>query len=128
MKPDMRDRKGASAGRRPAPSPRPGRAAAAPAAAGEDASWTFLTNHSHVLVCLVADPEATVEEIARRVGITERSARRIIGDLEAAEYLSRERVGRRNRYRFDARKRLRHPVERHRTVGALLELVAGGAE
>jgi DNA-binding transcriptional ArsR family regulator len=123
MKPDMRDRKGASAARRATPAPRRG-AAAAP----DDAAWTFLTNHSHVLVCLVADPEATVEEIARRVGITERSARRIIGDLEAAEYLSRERVGRRNRYRFDSKKRLRHPVERHRTVGALLDLVAGGAE
>jgi DNA-binding transcriptional ArsR family regulator len=101
---------------------------AAAGGADDAGSWTFLTNHSHVLVCLVADPDATVEEVARRVGITERSARRIIGDLEAADYLTRERVGRRNRYRFDPRKRLRHPVERHRTVGALLDLVAGGGE
>jgi DNA-binding transcriptional ArsR family regulator len=96
----------------------------APAAAAEPA-WTFLTNHSHVLVCLVADPDATVEAVARRVGITERSARRIIGELEAARYLSRERVGRRNRYRFDPAMPLRHAVERHRTVGALLDLLQG---
>jgi DNA-binding transcriptional ArsR family regulator len=121
----MRDRKATSARRSAAPARGP-RAAAA--AGGDAGSWTFLTNHSHVLVCLVADPEATVEQVARRVGITERSARRIIGDLEAADYLTRERVGRRNRYRFDPRKRLRHPVERHRTVGALLDLVAGGGE
>jgi DNA-binding transcriptional ArsR family regulator len=79
-----------------------------------------------VLLCLVDDPEATVETVARRVGVTERSARRIIGDLEAAGYLARERVGRRNRYRFDPDRPLRHPVERHRTVRALLELIEGG--
>lgn len=107
----------------------PARAAARRAAPppAEEPSWTFLTNHSHVLVCLVADPDATVEAVARRVGITERSARRIIGDLEAARYLSRERVGRRNRYRFDPELPLRHPVERHRTVGALLDLVQGSS-
>jgi predicted DNA-binding transcriptional regulator len=85
--------------------------------------WTFLTNHAHVLVCLVRDPDATVESVAREVGITERSARRIVLDLEAAGYLARERVGRRNRYDFDTARPLRHPVERHRTVGALLRMV-----
>ena len=68
-----------------------------------------------------------MESVARRVGITERSARRIIGDLESAGYLSRERVGRKNRYGFDRELRLRHPVERHRTVRALLEMIGRGA-
>jgi hypothetical protein len=103
------------------------RAPAPPAPASDDAGWTFLTNHSHVLITLVADPEATVEAVAHRVGITERSARRIIGDLEAAGYLARERVGRRNRYRFEPDLPLRHAVERHRTVRALLQLVEGGS-
>jgi hypothetical protein len=98
-----------------------GGAVGAPAGA-----WTFLTNHSHVLICLAADPDATIEEISHRVGITERSGRRIVGDLEAAGYLSRERVGRRNRYRFDRDRPLRHPIERHRTVRALLALVEAG--
>jgi predicted DNA-binding transcriptional regulator len=118
MKPDIKDRSSAS---RAAGRARPtSRAAAARAPA---APWTFLTNHAHVLVCLVRDPDATVEAVAREVGITERSARRIVLDLEAAGYLSRERVGRRNRYSFDTARPLRHPVERHRTVGALLRMV-----
>jgi DNA-binding transcriptional ArsR family regulator len=122
MKPDTNNRLRAAADRR--------RRAArqrvpAPAVASADAGWTFLTNHSHVLLCLVDDPDATVEALARRVGVTERSARRIIGDLETAGYLARERVGRRNRYRFDPDQPLRHPVERHRTVRALLDLIEG---
>lgn len=124
MKPDTHDRS-SGPGRRRSVSPRP-RAAEATARGAVATSWTFLTNHSHVLICLVAYPEATVEAVSRRVGITERSARRIIGELEAASYLSRERVGRRNRYTFDARRPLRHPIERHRTVGALLEVLGGG--
>lgn len=86
------------------------------------AGWTFLTNHAHVLVCVASDATLTVEEIARRVGITERSARRIIGELEAEGYLARERVGRNNRYALDRSRPLRHPLERHRDVGALLAL------
>jgi len=89
------------------------------------APWTFLTNHAHVLVCLASDGGLTVEELARRVGITERSARRIIGELEADGYLSRSRVGRNNRYALDRSRPLRHPLERHRDVGALLTLLAG---
>jgi predicted DNA-binding transcriptional regulator len=114
MKPDMKHRSLPSRTRERA-TRAAGRSPAAP--------WTFLTNHAHVLVCLVHDPDATVEGVAREVGITERSARRIVLDLEAAGYLSRERVGRRNRYSFDTARPLRHPVERHRTVGALLRMV-----
>lgn len=122
MKPDTRDRSRTTASRRRAAAP--GRVLKR-AAGASDPGWTFLTNHSHVLFCLVDDPDATVETVAHRAGVTERSARRIIGDLEAAGYLSRERVGRRNRYRFDPDQPLRHPVERHRTVRALLDLIEG---
>jgi DNA-binding transcriptional ArsR family regulator len=89
------------------------------------APWTFLTNHAHVLICVASDPGLTVEAIARRVGITERSARRIIGELEGGGYLSRERVGRNNHYALDRSRPLRHPLERHRDVGALIALAAG---
>jgi hypothetical protein len=128
MKPDMSNRLRTTSAQRRQPAPGRTLGSTAPRAleAG-DAGWTFLTNHSHVLLCLVDDPEATVETVARRVGVTERSARRIIGDLEAAGYLARQRVGRRNRYRFDPDQPLRHPVERHRTVRALLDLIEGGS-
>ena len=84
--------------------------------------WTFLTNHSHVLVCLARDPHARLRDVAARVGITERAVQAIVADLEAGGALTRTRDGRRNRYRIDRAAPLRHPVEAGRTVGALLDL------
>ncbi len=73
--------------------------------------WTFLSNHSHVLVCIAQDPELRVAEIARRVGIGERAVQRILGDLEAAGYVTRRREGRRNVYAVHLDRPLRHPLE-----------------
>ncbi len=89
----------------------------------EARTWTFLTNHAHVLLCIAADPDIRGRDIAERVGITERSAQSIIADLVDAGYLTRERVGRRNRYEVNARKPLRHPVEHEHAVEELLGLV-----
>jgi DNA-binding MarR family transcriptional regulator len=38
------------------------------------ASWSFLTNHARVLLCIAHDPGARLRDIAAHVGITERSA------------------------------------------------------
>lgn len=89
--------------------------------------WTFLSNHTHVLVCLSGEADPTVRDIALRVGITERAVLRIIGELEEAGVLARERDGRRNRYRIDPDARLRHPLEAHCRIGDLLAMVVGGA-
>ena len=89
------------------------------------ASWTFLTNHSHVLLCLVQDPEARMRDVAERVGITERAVQRIVSELEAAGYLERIREGRRNRYEVHEDLPLRHPVEGHRDLSALIKLRLG---
>ncbi len=85
--------------------------------------WTFLTNHAHVLIYLSQRPDALLREIAAAVGITERAVQRIMGELEGAGYLVRERDGRRNRYLVRAEGMLRHPIERHKSVQALLDLV-----
>jgi DNA-binding transcriptional ArsR family regulator len=87
------------------------------------AGWTFLSNHSHVLVCLAADGGQTLREVAEKVGITERAVQRIVGDLEHAGVLRRQRDGRRNRYQIDSQVPLRHPLEAHIRIGALLDLV-----
>lgn len=91
------------------------------------AAWTFLTNHAHVVVLLDRDPGARVRDLAAGVGITERGVSRILGELEEAGVITRDRRGRRNVYRIRRRARLRHPLEAHRTVGDLLRLVAPGA-
>ncbi|MEQ9410501.1 MAG: winged helix-turn-helix transcriptional regulator [Fuerstiella sp.] len=99
-------------------------ASASAAKSGSGHRWTFLTNHSHVLVLLHADPDMVLREVASMVGITERAVQRIIQDLEAGGYIERERVGRRNRYRVMTDQALRHPIESHRQIGDLLQLIA----
>jgi DNA-binding Lrp family transcriptional regulator len=90
-----------------------------------DAShWTFLTNHSHVLLCIAENPDVRLREVAEQVQITERAAQRIVGELEEAGYLSHERIGRRNHYEVHADLPLRHPLENHLEVGALLRILA----
>lgn len=93
--------------------------------ASSPAGWTFLTNHAHVLLCLVEKPEARMREVAVRVGITERAVQRIVAELEEAGYLSRIREGRANRYIVHEDLFLRHPVESHCTIAGLIEMVIG---
>lgn len=93
----------------------------------EKAEWTFLSNHAHVMLCIAQEPEVLLREVAIRVGITERAVQRIVADLEEGGYLSRARVGRRNRYEVHAERPLRHAVEAHRDVGVLLGLILGPA-
>jgi len=86
-------------------------------------SWTFLTNHAHVLLCLAQDSSERIRDIATEVGITERAVQRIIVELEADGYLERIRDGRRNVYKVFSRKPLRHNIEKHRQVHDLIKLI-----
>ena len=85
--------------------------------------WTFLSNHAHVLICLARDPEIRLREVAERIGITERAVLSILSDLEAEGLVRRHREGRRNSYELHLDHPLRHPVERHRKVSELIELI-----
>lgn len=86
-------------------------------------SWTFLTNHAHVLAVLNADPTKVLRQVASDVGITERAVQRIIQDLEDQGFIERQRVGRQNQYRILRDKPLRHAIEQHRSIGDLLTLI-----
>lgn len=82
--------------------------------------WTFLSNHGHVLICVASDPDVRITDIAERVGIGARAAQAIVNDLVDAGYLTRTRVGRRNRYEVNDEGRLRHPLEAEHRVGELI--------
>ena len=60
--------------------------------------WSFITNHALVLATLARYPHRTAREIGDAVGITERATHKIINDLEAAGYVTKVKVGRRNEY------------------------------
>lgn len=87
------------------------------------ADWTFLTNHAHVLLFISRDPDVRLRDVAEAVGITERAAQRIVGDLVEAGYLERTREGRRNRYRLNPELPMRHPLERDHAIGDVLRLL-----
>jgi DNA-binding MarR family transcriptional regulator len=90
----------------------------------DSSSWTFLTSHARVLLIISQNPDLRTRDISSMAGITERSTQRIVADLEAAGYLSHEKVGRRNHYRVRQKAPLRHPHERNVEVGALLDFFA----
>ncbi len=85
--------------------------------------WTFLTNHSHVLICLAKQGDLRIRDLALTVGITERTVQIILADLEEAGFLKITKEGRRNFYLVIKTMPLRHPVESHRTVNDLIKLV-----
>lgn len=87
-------------------------------------SWTFLTNHAHVLLAISAESQIRIRDIAAQVGITERAAHRIVSDLEVAGYLKVSKIGRRNEYSVVRNLPLRHPAERHHRIGELLKVLA----
>ena len=89
-----------------------------------EGSWTFLTNHAHVLLAIAAEPDLRVRDIADRVGITERAVQRIVTELETAGYLEIMREGRRNHYRVNTAQPLRHPAEVHHRIGELLQVLS----
>jgi len=88
-----------------------------------DAGWNFFSNYGHVIVCLADDPHARLRDVAEQVGITERTALRLVTELEEAEILKRVKSGRRNRYRINLGAHLRHRLESQCTVGELLATI-----
>ena len=89
--------------------------------------WKFLTNHAQVLVCIAHDPGVRLREISDRIGITERAAHRIVDELAASGYITRERIGRRNRYTIQAPSALPDRVGRIQRVGDLLGILTGSS-
>ena len=87
-------------------------------------SWTFLTNHGHVLVCIAQNPDIRISEIADLVGIGERAAHRIVSDLVEGRYVTRKKDGRRNTYSVDYSRHLRHPLEAGHTIGDIFKILA----
>ena len=88
-------------------------------------SWSFLTNHARVLLCLAHDPGARLRDIAASLGITERSAHGIVTDLTAAGDVLKHKDGRRNSYQIQAHLPLPEPASQEPAIGEVLALLIG---
>jgi len=89
------------------------------------ASWTFLSNHAHVLLCIASHEDIRLRDVATHIGITERAVQRIVADLEQEGYLLRTKNGRRNQYQLYREESLKHPLESHRVLEDILSLADG---
>jgi DeoR/GlpR family transcriptional regulator of sugar metabolism len=89
-------------------------------------SWTFITNHAQVLLAVARDPAATVAQLAAAAKITERSAYRILADLQRTGYVQRRKHGRHNVYEINPGLPLRDPTVENECVRDLLSLVTPG--
>jgi DNA-binding IclR family transcriptional regulator len=90
--------------------------------------YQFLTNHAQVLLCVTHDPGIRLRDIAQTVGITERSAHRILSELVDDGYVVRERSGRRNVYKVEPELPVHHSLTQkteQRRIGDLLEVLLG---
>jgi len=88
-------------------------------------SWSFLTSHARVLLCIARDPGARLRDIAASLDITERTAHAIVTDLTAAGYVIKQKDGRRNRYQIQAHLPLPEPATQEPAIGDVLALLAG---
>lgn len=87
-------------------------------------TWSFLTNHARVLLCIVEDPTVRLREIGERIGVTERAAHRIVNELVTAGYVSRRREGRRNHYTVHRDLPVPDRMSRTKPIGELLAILA----
>jgi DNA-binding MarR family transcriptional regulator len=90
----------------------------------QEHTWSFLTNHALVLLCIAGDPGIRLREIGDAVGITERAAHRIVDELVGAGYVERKRNGRRNHYTIRTHLPLPDPLAREQKIGDLLKLLS----
>jgi len=91
-----------------------------PASTEASQTWTFLSNHAHVLVCVAKNPDVRLSEVAALVGVRERTVHRIVHELIDAGYISVTKDGRNNVYSIDLDKPLRHPLEADHNIQAII--------
>jgi DNA-binding transcriptional ArsR family regulator len=90
------------------------------------ATWKFLTNHAIVLFFLAKHPLITGRELSRIIGITERSIRNIISDLESEGYIKGSKEGRQVRYKINPHLPFRHQTQKDKAIRVLLEALDRG--
>ena len=82
--------------------------------------WKFITNHGLVLASIARGRGKTAREIGDEAGVTERTAHKIIMDLERDGYITKTKVGNKNMYRIQPEVFIKATDT---AVGELLELL-----
>lgn len=92
---------------------------------GGGRDWKFFTNYALLLAWVKQYPNSTARQAAQAIGITERTAIKILGELDSENYLTRRRKGRHNVYRvIPTTPMKRMPTIGDVPVGKLLKVIA----
>jgi hypothetical protein len=73
-------------------------------------AWNLVTSHGLALLFVATHPNATVQQIAEALGLSERRIADIIRELAAERLILVKRNGRRNEYEINPDARFRHPL------------------
>lgn len=76
---------------------------------------------------LAHDPHARLRDVAEAIGVTERTAQRVVTDLSNAGYVTRTRAHRRNVYTVASDLPFRLPERLEARIGELLAVLAPAA-
>jgi DeoR/GlpR family transcriptional regulator of sugar metabolism len=87
--------------------------------------WTFITHHAAILVLLAVNPRITARDLSERAGVTERTVRTIISDLEQEGYITKKHEGRTVNYTVNPDRSMRHSTQNDKVVGQLLSVLSG---
>jgi DNA-binding transcriptional ArsR family regulator len=93
---------------------------------GAALTWSFLSKHAHVLVCLQENPQIRIRALATKVGLSPRAVLRTLDDLESANYITRLRDRRGSRYEVHTRQARSCPVVGALHIEDLVQLIAKG--
>ncbi len=84
------------------------------------ANWSFITNHGAVLAVIAQHQAIKATDIADKLGITERSVRRIIADLFNGGYITKKYEGGVNHYVINSELTLRRKEQQSVKIKELL--------
>lgn len=85
-------------------------------------AWSLLSRHGQTLVILAKNPNMRVLDLAKMLGISERSVRLLLTSLHRSKILRVERMGRNNTYQLDYSFELPHEVEKAISLKSIVDL------
>jgi predicted DNA-binding transcriptional regulator len=85
-------------------------------------AWSLLSRHGQTLVLLAKNPNLRILELAKILGISERSVRVLLTSLHRSKILRVERIGRSNTYHVDYSFVLPHEVEKSIPLKTIVDL------
>jgi hypothetical protein len=87
-----------------------------------------VSKHGLALLQLTRNPTSTAREVADAIGIGERQAQRLLGDLLEGGYIRKRPAGRRNQYELIDDAPMRHPMLTGVGVKPLLECLVANLD